>query len=156
MAVELRFETVCCDARRAEYRSLFARIYFGRCSQFRKAPYASTSPASVTRFPVILSMHALDTRISSLLAWSHARGIRIDTRLALAASASGPASRDDSPPVAVFARAAIAPGETLVRIPRSAVLSTRVSPLAAHIPRGPAPDGDEARLGLALALHYEL
>ncbi|KZP26658.1 SET domain-containing protein [Athelia psychrophila] len=92
------------------------------------------------------------TRITNLLAWSHTRGIRIDPRLHIIPGTSADSSH--SAGITVVSREAIPPDTTLVHIPSSAVLSTRSSPLAAHIPHDDALQSQQ--LGLALALHYEL
>ncbi|KZT27781.1 hypothetical protein NEOLEDRAFT_1130259 [Neolentinus lepideus HHB14362 ss-1] len=85
-------------------------------------------------------------KISKLLKWCREHEVEIDPRLDVAATATGIGVRAKRNCLAVPA--------TLVKVPKTAVLSVRTCSLSRHI--SPIPYGHGAHLSLALALHGEL
>ncbi|KAI0272662.1 hypothetical protein BC834DRAFT_857817 [Gloeopeniophorella convolvens] len=97
--------------------------------------------------------------LDQLLDWCARNGVRIDPRLRLVKDATThaicvrAAHTEDEEDPAHHGSGPIVPAQSLVVIPKSAVLSPRTCALAAHIP--PAPYGHDATLALALALYSE-
>ncbi|CCM03037.1 uncharacterized protein FIBRA_05154 [Fibroporia radiculosa] len=85
-------------------------------------------------------------RLHSLLSWSSANNIHIDPRIHLV--------DDPHTGIAIYADEFIPPNNTLVSIPKSAILSVRACSAAERISF--VPYGHDAQLALALALHIEL
>lgn len=89
----------------------------------------------------------LPGKVETLLGWCSERGIVIDSRLTVQPDGNGG--------IGVFTgKAGIDPGETVVTIPKTAVLSARSCSLSPAIT--PAFSGSEAQLALSAALYTEL